>query len=141
MNNPYYKRADRVMRPLSYLDRLGERGRPHYGQLVLWTLLLCACAHCLYFELYWGVKPEGSVRVHNPASLLSFLPEAVTLNRGVCIAFGVLFAAGAVLWFWRRLLPWSAWATAALLQRRGRALLREFQLRKRTWPTSPGRSC
>lgn len=100
------------MRPLSHLDRLGERSRPHYGQLVLWTVLVCACAHCLYFELYWGTRPEGSVRVHNPASLLSFLPEAVTLDRGVCVGFGVLFAAGAVLWFWRRLLPWSAWATA-----------------------------
>jgi hypothetical protein len=62
--------------------------------------------------LYWGTKPEGSIRVHNPASLLSFLPEAVTLNRGVCVACGVLFAAGAALWFLRRFLPWSAWFTA-----------------------------
>ena len=101
------------MRSPSRFDWLGKRSRAHYGQLVLYTLLLCSFAHCTYFEWKWGVRPEGSVRVHSPASLLSFLPEAVTLHHGTCLACGVLFAAGAVLWFFRRLLPWSSW-TAAL---------------------------
>ena len=100
------------MRQSSRFDWLGERSRPHYGQLVLYTLLLCSCAHCAYFEWCWGMKPEGSLRVHNPASLLSFLPETVTLNHGVCLACGLLFAVGAVLWAARLGVPWSGWTTA-----------------------------
>ncbi len=72
------------MRPLSrFLDRLGERSRPHYGQLVLWTVLLCSCFLCVYFELYWGESRTSDVRTASPTSLLSFLPGRWLLDRGV----------------------------------------------------------
>ena len=44
--------------------------------------------------------------------MLSFLPDAVLLNRGVLIACGVVFAIAALLWAFRVLIPWSGWATA-----------------------------
>ena len=53
-----------------FLDRLGERSRPHYGQLVLWTVLLCSCFLCCYFEMYWGEKRTSDVRTPLPTSLL-----------------------------------------------------------------------
>ena len=101
------------MRALSrFLDRLGERSRPHYGQLVLWTVLLCSCFLCGYFELYWGEKRTSDVRTASPTSLLSFLPADWLLNRGLILGCGAAFAVGAVLWAFRRLAPWSGWLTA-----------------------------
>jgi vitamin K-dependent gamma-carboxylase-like protein len=100
------------MKLLSRFDWLGERSRPHYGQLVLWTLLACACCLCLYFELYWGEKRTSDVRTAAPTSLLSFLPADLLLSRGLIVACGAAFAAGAALWAARRLVPWSGWLTA-----------------------------
>ncbi len=95
-----------------FLDRLGERTRPHYGQVVLWTVLVCSCFLCIYFELYWGEKRTSDVRTPLPTSLLSFLPAEFLLNRRVIIGCGVLFFVGAALWALRRLTPWSGWLTA-----------------------------
>jgi hypothetical protein len=97
---------------LSRLDWLGERSRPHYGQLVLWTVLVCSCFLCGYFELYWGEKRTSDAPTASPTSLLSFLPRDVLLDRRLIIAGGVLFAAGAALWAARLLVPWSGWLTA-----------------------------
>jgi hypothetical protein len=101
------------MRLRAFLDRLGERTRPHYGQLVLWTLLACAAAFTVYFETHWSdpEKRTSDVRT-GPVSVISFLPDAALLNRGVHVACGVLFAAGAALWVFRVGVPWSAWLTA-----------------------------
>ena len=41
------------MTRLSDWDWLGERARPHFGQLTLWALLLLAQPLALYFLLYW----------------------------------------------------------------------------------------
>ena len=100
------------MRLLSRFDSLGERSQPHYGQLVLWSVLLCSCFLCCYFELYWGEKRTSDVRTTAPVSVLSFLPANVLLDRWVIISYGVLFGAGAVLWAARLLVPFSAWLTA-----------------------------
>ena len=100
------------MNLLSRFDCLGERSRPHYGQLVLWTLLFSSCVLCCYFEWYWGEKRTSDVRTIAPTSVLSFLPADVLLDRRVIISCGVLFGAGAVLWAARRLVPVSSWLTA-----------------------------
>jgi hypothetical protein len=92
----------------SSLDWLGERSRPHYGQLTLWTLLACALALCAYFQTHHGGPHPRGPRT-GPATVLSFLPDAVLLDRRVFAACGLLFAAGAPLWAARRCLPWSAW--------------------------------
>ena len=64
------------MRPLSRLDRLGERSRPHYGQLVLWTVLLCSCCLLPLFRVVLGRKARRQTSASTtPASLLSFLPD------------------------------------------------------------------
>ncbi len=94
-----------------FLDRLRERTLPHYGVLVLGTLLVSAVPLAGYFLLAWpGARPHGDRT--GPATVLSFLPDAVLLDRRTQIVCGVLFAAGAVLWVTHRLLPWSAWLTA-----------------------------
>ncbi|HVS34531.1 MAG TPA: hypothetical protein VMS17_03050 [Gemmataceae bacterium] len=101
------------MKSLSrFLDRLGDRTRPHYGQLVLWTVLVCSCFLVGYFEICWGEKRTSDVRTPLPTSLLSFLPADLLLHRGLILGCGVLFAAGAVLWALRRLTPWAGWLTA-----------------------------
>jgi hypothetical protein len=101
------------MKALSrFLDRLGERTRPHYGQLVLWTVLFCSCFLCCYFEVAWGERRTSDLRTSSPTSLLSFLPADLLLNRWTIIGCGVLFGAGAVLWAARRAVPWSGWLTA-----------------------------
>lgn len=95
----------------SPLDRLGERTRPHYGVLVLCSLLVSALPLAGYFLLYWpGHRPHGD-RL-GPATVLSFLPDAILLDRRAQIVCGVLFFAGAAAWLAHRFLPWSAWLTA-----------------------------
>ncbi len=84
---------------------------PHYGQLVLWTVLACSFLLCYYFEFYYGNKRASDLRT-GPVSVLSFLPDAILLNRGVVIACGVVFAGAALLWAFRYLIPWSSWAAA-----------------------------
>jgi hypothetical protein len=93
------------------LDRLGARSRPHYGMLVLWTLLACAAALCAYFELHWPAARPRGVRT-GPATVLSFLPDALLLDRWAAVVSGVLFAAGAGLWAAGRAVPWSGWLAA-----------------------------
>jgi hypothetical protein len=98
----------------AWLDRLGERRRPHYGQAVLWVVLLCAAAYAVYFVTHWA-NPEyrtSDIRT-GPVSVISFLPDAVLLCRPLHVACGVLFGVGAVLWAFRLGVPWSAWLTAA----------------------------
>ena len=95
-----------------WLNRLGDRTRPHYGQLVLWTLLFCSSALCCYFVFWWGDKRTSDLRTTAPTSLLSFLPAGLLLNPWPIRVCGALFAAGAVLWAARRFVPYSAWLTA-----------------------------
>jgi hypothetical protein len=94
-----------------FLERLGERTRPHYGILVLSCLLICSVPLAGYFLVSWpGNRPHGA-RI-GPATVLSFLPDAVLLDRRTQIACGILFAVGAIAWAAQRFLPWSAWMTA-----------------------------
>ena len=66
----------------------------------------------LFRVLLWRIGAASDLRT-GPVSVISFLPDAILLNRGVLIACGVLFAAAALLWMRRVLIPWSSW-TAAL---------------------------
>lgn len=99
------------MRARSFLDRLGDHTRPHYGVLVLLALLVSAIPLAAYFLGNWpGHLPHG-VRVGS-ATVLAWLPDALLLDRRVQIVAGALFAIGAVLWLAHCWLPWSAWLTA-----------------------------
>jgi hypothetical protein len=93
------------------LDWLGERSRPHYGQLVLLCLLGSGAALCSYFVLY---RPEpGPPEAHTgPATLLSWLPLSVLHDRTWSYLCGVLYALGALLWATQLALPWAPWLTA-----------------------------
>ncbi len=95
----------------SWLDGLGQRRRPHYGQLTLWTLLFCGLAFCGYFLSHRAPPPPGAERT-GPVSVLSFLPDAVLLGDGVALACGALYLAGALLWIGGWGLPWSSWLTS-----------------------------
>jgi hypothetical protein len=76
--------------------------------LTLWTLLACALALCAYFQTRRGGPHPRGART-GPATVISFLPDAVLLDGRVFAACGLLFPAGALLWGAGRCLPWSAW--------------------------------
>jgi hypothetical protein len=95
----------------SFLDSLGRRTLPHFGQLSLALLLFCAVPLCLYFETHpGGIHPRGDRT--GPATLISWLPDGVLLSHPVMIGCGVVFLTCAVLWLLRLGLPWSSWGAA-----------------------------
>jgi hypothetical protein len=96
------------MSRLACLDWLGQKCRPHYGQLTLYSLLVCASALCAYFQLRLPAPPTALLRT-GPASVLSFLPDAVLLHDGLFRLGGLLFFLGAVLWAVGVGVPWSGW--------------------------------
>jgi len=96
---------------LSRWSWLGERTRPHYGQLTLTILLICALLLFSYFHTHWAQRHGASQRLR-PATVLSFLPDSILLSRPVFNTCGVLFVIGAVLWGTQLLIPWSGWLTA-----------------------------
>jgi hypothetical protein len=98
------------MKGLSRLDWLGERSKPHYGQLMLGVLLLFALSLCLYFETHFGGTHSRGQRT-GPASVISWLPDDVLLNQVVFIVCGALFISAALLWLCQHGLPWSSWCT------------------------------
>ena len=89
----------------SRLGWLHERSLPHFGQLATWLLLAAALWLARYpYELAAGPR-------QGPASLLCWLPaEVLASPASFWIARGVLVV-GVLLWFWRKLLPWSCWLT------------------------------
>jgi hypothetical protein len=95
----------------TYLDRFGARSLPHYGVLVLASLLICSVPLAAYFLLAWpGDRARGGRT--GPATVISFLPDQLLLDRRVQIACGVVFAVAACAWAAHRWLPWSAGLTA-----------------------------
>ena len=95
----------------SWLDEMGERSRPYYGQFVLLCLLGCGTALGAYFVFY---RPQpGPMEAHTgPATFLSGLPLAVLRDQTWSYIAGALYVVGAVLWLLRRGLPWSPWLAA-----------------------------
>ncbi len=91
---------------------LGELSRPHFGQLTLWVLLLCAQPLCAYFLLSWSGPLSGLGQRTGPASLLSFLPDTVLLSRISILVLSLLFVIGSVLWLIQVWIPWSGWLTS-----------------------------
>jgi hypothetical protein len=99
------------MKSVSFVDSLGRRSLPYFGQLVLTVLILCAVPLAIYFEVHpTGIHPRGERT--GPCTVLSCLPDAILLQYGVRIGCGVMFAVGGILWVLRRGLPWSCWACA-----------------------------
>jgi hypothetical protein len=95
----------------SWLDRFGERTRPHFGQVVLVALLLSAIPLAAYFLTHpGGIHPRGDRG--GPATVISFLPDAILLDHRLSWFCGGCFLVGAVLWVMRIGLPWSAWLAA-----------------------------
>jgi hypothetical protein len=95
-----------------FLDRLGRRSPPWFGQLTLTVLLLCAAALAAFFVTHpGGLHPRGERT--GPVGLLSWLPDAILLNVWVLRACGVVFGVTAVMWWSRWALPWSSWLCAA----------------------------
>ena len=68
------------MRLHAWLNRLGERSRPHYGQLVLYTILFSSFILCCYFVFWWGEMRTSDVRTTAPTSLLSFREISTSLG-------------------------------------------------------------
>jgi hypothetical protein len=99
------------MMRLSRWSWLGERSRPHYGQLTLTLLLICALFLFSYFHVHWAHR-HGATQRLRPATVLSFLPDSILLSRAVFDACGVLFVIGAIFWGAQLLIPWSGWLTA-----------------------------
>lgn len=93
------------------LDSLGERGRPHYGLLVLATLLLCGCPLVVYFLTHRPDPPGPGERV-GPATVLSWLPAEILFDVRLQQVFGGAYFLGGLLWIAGRLVPWSGWLTA-----------------------------
>ena len=93
---------------LTRFDWLGERRRPHAGMLALWVLLGCAAGLCAWLQMHWTAPPPGSERT-GLATVLSFLPDTLLLNRFVFAGCGVLFFASSLPWAAQRWLPWSSW--------------------------------
>ncbi len=94
------------MSPPRRLDWLGERSRPHYGQLVLTVSLLAALA--LTFRT-WNRYPGERL---GPATVASFLPAAVFRWEALYVGCFAAFVVGGALWLLRRGVPWSSWAAA-----------------------------
>jgi hypothetical protein len=95
----------------AFRDRLLQRSLPHYGVLVLASLLIVSLPLASYFLVAWPGAAAKGPRV-GPATVLSFLPDAVLLNRGVQIACGVVYLCAMLAWAAHRWLPWSAALTA-----------------------------
>jgi hypothetical protein len=95
-----------------WLDEMGDRSRPLYGELVLFCLLACGTALCAYFVFHRPQPGPPEAHTGGPATLLSWLPVSVLRERTWSYLAGGLFAAGAVLWAAQRALPWSSWLTA-----------------------------
>jgi hypothetical protein len=97
---------------LSQFDWLGQRSRPHYGQLTLWLTLAWALALAGYFALTFPAAQAVGPRL-GPISFLSFLPDAILLNSVSMYVCAAVFVAAALCWVAQTFLPWSSW-TAAL---------------------------
>jgi len=112
------------MKFLGHWNWLGDLSRPHFGQLTLWVLLLCAQPLNWYFltncsrttvEKTEAGSPQRLRELGTrtgPATVLSFLPESVLRNLVVLRVCGGLFILGSLLWLSRLLLPWSGWLTS-----------------------------
>jgi hypothetical protein len=99
------------MNRLSFFDRLSQRALPHYGVLVLGSLLVVSVPLAAYFLLAWpGTAPRG-IRV-GPATVFSFMPDVILLDRRAQIACGVVYVIAAFAWAAHRWLPWSGALTA-----------------------------
>jgi hypothetical protein len=97
---------------LSQFDWLGERSRPHYGQLTLWLTLVWALALAGYFAITFPSAKAVGERL-GPISCISFLPNEVLRNDASMYVSAAVFFAAALCWAWQTWIPWSSW-TAAL---------------------------
>src|SRR5262249_3449292 len=109
---PGLSRREKAMNRWRDWNWLGELTRPHFGQLTLWLLLLCAEPLCGYFLLHWrGLVSDLGHRTA-PSTILSFVLDAVLLNRVSILVLSGLFLLGSLLWLVQVGIPWSGWLTS-----------------------------
>lgn len=85
------------------MEWLEERTLPRFNQLVTGVLLVAAATLVPWqFEIREGAR-GGFV------SLLSWLPDEVVRSAAAWLVLRGLLAAGIVLWWMQRWLPWSCW--------------------------------
>lgn len=89
------------------IERLGERHRPHYGQLTLSLAILWSFALCGYVLTHLPALPAHFERIR-PVSVFSFLPDALLLNRALIVGCGLLYLVCAGLWLLKAAVPWSS---------------------------------
>jgi hypothetical protein len=99
------------------LDALAERSTPHYGQLLLFAVMIMALV-ISGNRIKAGDRADREFahthgqRNTEPKTVLSFLPDQVLLNEGgiqICLW---IFTTAAFLWLVQVFLPWSAWFSA-----------------------------
>lgn len=85
------------------LDRLGTLSTPQFGQVVTWALIAsCYLLAALNFERIEGVR-------QGPATVFSWLPEAIRNSDATFYSFRAVLLLGATLWLLNHALPWSCW--------------------------------
>jgi hypothetical protein len=96
---------------MTRLHRLGQRSTPQFGQLTLGLTLACAAVYAGYLLAHPPLVPHDPRRIR-PVSILSFLPDAILLDRLAFYLCGAAFYLGAICWAALRLLPFSSWLAA-----------------------------
>jgi hypothetical protein len=86
-----------------WLDHLGTLSTPQFGQVVTWGLIAsCYLLAALHFERIEGARQA-------PATVFSWLPDAIRNSDATFYGFRALLLLGATLWLFNRALPWSCW--------------------------------
>jgi hypothetical protein len=100
-----------------YVDGLGRRSTPHYGQLLLLIVLSLALwiGHSRISEVDRSIR-EAARATGQPsgeaATVLSFLPEPLLRDEGLIGLCAVVFILASLLWLAQLLLPWSSSTSA-----------------------------
>ena len=89
----------------NWIDRLGEKTTPHFGQLITW-LLLATCVLLAGMPLQGHVGPR-----QGPCSLLSWLPEEALGSASLSHFFRAILILGTLGWLAGKWLRISCWLT------------------------------
>lgn len=94
-----------------WLDWLGERALPHFGQLSIWLLLgVAAFESCVPAQVFDVVTLRDWPR-QGTATILFWLPAEVLNSPVTFFVLRGLLLVGISLWLFQKLLPWSCWLT------------------------------
>jgi len=91
-----------------FFDWLQEEATPRYGQIATWLLLLFAVIVALT-PVEFDTGPRRTV----PATVFSWLPEALVRSPELFVGVRVVLLVSAILWALRIAIPISCWVTVA----------------------------